>query len=147
MVTIKQILDKKGRRCLTVSPLATIYHALELMAEHDIGALVVTDNDKVVGMFTERDYARKIALHGRSSKDTVVKDMMTTDVVVVSPDKTIDDAMQLMTEFRTRHLPVMEGDHLEGLVSIGDVVNNIIKVQKSTIQNLESYITGSGVNI
>jgi len=142
MHTVKELLREKGSQVWTITPQATVYEALELMATKNIGALVVLDEGNVAGMFTERDYARKVVLKGRSSKTTTVGELMITDVLYVSPDDTIENCMALMTEKRLRHLPVMENGTLAGLVSIGDIVKVIISDREFTIRELEHYITG-----
>ncbi len=142
MYTVRYLLEEKGGGVLTVTPQTIVYQALELMAEKNIGALVVLQDDKVVGIFTERDYARKVILKGRSSKTTTVGELMVTDVLYVRPDATIEDCMALMTDKRTRHLPVLENDKLIGIISIGDVVKAIISDREFTIRELERYITG-----
>ena len=144
MVTVKQLLDKKGHDYWYVNPDTTVFNALQTMAEKDVGALMVLDNNKLVGMFSERDYARKIILHGKSSKDSIVSDYMTKLMVTVNPDSTINDCMALMTEKRVRHLPVLDKNEIAGIVTIGDIVNAIIHEQHITIKDLENYITGSG---
>ncbi len=144
MTTVQQILREKSPGVWTISPRATVYQALELMAEKDVGALpVVDDKGKLVGMFSERDYARKVILKGRTSKTTTVAELMTTKVFYVRPDTTVEECMALMTNQRTRHLPVIENDKLIGLVSIGDVVKATIIDQEITIRSLQNYITGS----
>ena len=142
MVTVKDLLKGKGRNVWTIDPNKSVYDALILMAEKRIGALVVRDREKVVGMISERDYARKVILAGKSSKGTSVADIMTTKVYGVSPSHSINDCMALMTEASIRHLPVLEGGELLGIVSIGDVVKSIISEQKYIIRQLETYITG-----
>ncbi|MBN2519555.1 MAG: CBS domain-containing protein [Bacteroidales bacterium] len=144
MITVKDLLNKKGYEYWYVKPQSTIFEALQKMAEKDIGALMVIDNTKLVGMFSERDYARKIVLHGKSSKEVIVSDYMTKIIVTVKPQTSIYDCMALMTEKRVRHLPVLDHNEIQGIVSIGDVVNAVIKHQDVTIKNLENYITGSG---
>ncbi len=145
MTTINMILDQKGREYYSVRPGATVYEALQKLAEKDIGALMVIDEEgKLVGMFSERDYARKVILKGKSSKESNVEEFMTTEITFISPHKTILDAMALMTEKYVRHLPVLDHNKIEGIISIGDVVNQIIREQHFTIQNLEKYITSSG---
>jgi CBS domain-containing protein len=142
MITVKQILDEKGYSVWTISPEAKVFDALKLMAEKGVGALIVLENDYVVGVLSERDYARKIALLGRHSQDTSVRDIMTTQVYGVHLDTTADECMALMTDKRIRHLPVCKDDKLSGVISIGDVVKAIIGHQKVTIENLENYIMG-----
>jgi CBS domain-containing protein len=142
MHTVKELLREKGHQVWTIAPKATVYEALELMAAKNIGSLVVVENGDVAGVFTERDYARKVILKGRSSKTTTVAELMTTDVLYVSPEDTIENCMALMTDKRLRHLPVMEDSKLAGVVSIGDIVRVIISEREFTIRELERYITG-----
>ena len=144
MITVKDLLDKKGYDYWYVKPKSTVFEALQKMAEKDVGALMVIDNSKLAGMFSERDYARKIILHGISSKQAVVSDYMTKIIVTVKPQTSINDCMALMTEKRVRHLPVLDHNEIQGIVSIGDIVNAIIHQQNITIKDLENYITGSG---
>lgn len=144
MVTVRELLETKGHEVWTVGPEASVYEALEMMAEKNIGALPVVENGAIVGIFTERDYARRVALVGRSSKEMKVCELMIKSVLYVGADGTAEGCMTLMTEKRVRHLPVMAGDKLAGIISIGDVVNNIISDQKHTIRDLENYITGRG---
>lgn len=141
---VRNLLDFKGKDVYTIDSNETVYNALKQLAKHDIGALMAVDkNDKIVGVFSERDYARKVILLGKSSKKTKVKEMMTTTVYYVKPDNYLRECLELMTKKRTRHLPVMEDDKLVGLVSIGDIVNRIISEQKTKIKDLEGYIVGS----
>jgi CBS domain-containing protein len=142
MITVNQILGEKGRDIWTIAPEAKVFEALKLMAEKSVGALVVVEKGHVAGIISERDYARKIALMGRFSQETPVKDIMTTQIYVVHPDSTADECMALMTDRHIRHLPVMDKDQLAGVISIGDVVKSIISQQKLTIQQLENYIMG-----
>lgn len=142
MVTVSQCLKSKGQAVWTTRPDISVYEALEMMAEKDIGALLVMDGDRLVGIFSERDYARKVILQGKSSRDTWVSEIMTPKVVYVRPQHTIEECMALMTEKRIRHLPVLDGEHLVGVISIGDVVKAIISEQKFVIEQLEHYITG-----
>jgi CBS domain-containing protein len=143
MTKVAQILRiKTDASVYTVAPSASVYDAIKLMAEKEIGALVVTDNEKIVGIVTERDYARKIALMDRSSKTTPVRDIMTESVIYVHPDRTAEECMALMTERRMRHLPVIDAARLVGMISIGDLVKNIISEQQFTIEQLEHYISG-----
>lgn len=142
MIKVKEILDAKGHSYYFVKPDNTVFEALQKMAEKDVGAVMVIDNNKLVGIFSERDYARKIILHGLASKSTKVGDFMTREIIYVHPDTSIYDCMALMTNRRIRHLPVLEGDKIEGLISIGDVVNFIIHQQNVTIKDLENYIYG-----
>jgi len=141
--TAANILKSKPDQTVhTITPTASVFDAVKLMAEKNIGALLVMEGEKVVGIITERDYARKIVLMARSSKETPVRDVMTSSVMYVRPDQTSEECMVLMTENRLRHLPVMNGDELIGLISIGDLVKDIISEQKFIIQQLEHYITG-----
>jgi CBS domain-containing protein len=142
MHTVRELLREKGSEVWTIGPQAMVYEALQLMAAKNIGSVVVLEHGKVAGVFTERDYARKVVLQGRSSKTTTVAELMTPDVLYVSPDDTIEDCMALMTDKRLRHLPVMDGGKLAGVVSIGDVVKVIISEHKFIIRELERYITG-----
>ncbi len=142
MKTVGELLKSKGRDIWTISPLATVFQALELMAEKDIGALPVVQNGKVVGIFSERDYARKVILKGRASKDTTVSELMTQTVFYVSPENTFEDCMTLMTSKQIRHLPVLENERLEGMVTLGDVVKRIMSDQEFRIHELERYVIG-----
>ena len=142
MTTVARLLDSKGHDIWSVSPDTSVYDAIKMMADKGVGALLVTDGDRLVGVVSERDYARKVILQGRSSKDTPVREIMTTRVITVSPDQTIDDCMALMTRHRIRHLPVIDNDRLVGVLSIGDVVKSAIADKEQMIQQLESYITG-----
>jgi len=142
MGNVRNILQKKGHSVHSVTPTTTVYHALELMVEQNVGALLVLENEKFVGIFTERDYARKVVLRGRASRETQVKEIMSEHPLVVTPDTTVEECMNLMTNKFIRHLPVMEQEQLVGLVSIGDIVKYIIEEQKFIIENLEHYITG-----
>jgi len=140
--TIASILKNKGCNLWSVDPEATIYDAIALMAEKSIGALVVISEGKLVGIVSERDYARKVILQGRSSKDTRVREIMTGSVITVTPQNTVDECMRIITNRRVRHLPVMAGDEVMGIVSIGDLVRAIIAEQAATIDHLHSYIAG-----
>ncbi|MFM0504014.1 CBS domain-containing protein [Paraburkholderia caffeinilytica] len=144
MTSVAQLLKTKPNNTVvfTIGADDSVYEAIKLMAEKGIGALVVTDGDSIAGIITERDYARKVVLMDRSSKATPVRDIMSKAVRFVRPDQTTDDCMALMTERRMRHLPVIENDRLVGMVSIGDLVKNIIAEQQFTIQQLEFYIHG-----
>jgi len=142
MTTVNQLLKHKGHSVWSVAPNASVYEALESMAEKGVGALVVLRDGKLAGIFSERDYARKVILKGRSSKDTPVREIMTEKVYYLKPDQTVEDCMALMTEKRIRHLPVVVDDQVVGLISIGDVVKSIISEQKFMIEKLEQYITG-----
>jgi CBS domain-containing protein len=140
---LRLIVATKGTHVWTIPPHATVYEALQLMADRDIGALAVSDRGTVVGIFSERDYARKIILHGKSSKETEVAEVMTFPPIAVSPEQRVDDCMRLMTNKRTRHVLVMDGGELVGIVSIGDLVNWTISAQQEAIGQLSSYIAGS----
>ena len=143
MTTAAQILNSKSDKTIyTTTPATTVFDAVKLMAEKSIGALVVMEGETVVGLITERDYARRIVLMARSSKETPVRDIMTSQVLCVRPDRTSEECMVLMTEKRLRHLPVMDKGKLIGLISIGDLVKDVISEQKFIIQQLEHYITG-----
>ena len=140
MKTVRQLLQNKSRGPCTIGPDAQVLDALKLMAEKNIGALLVVENDKLVGIVSERDYARKVILHGKSSHDTPVKEIMTEGVICVQPDNTVEECMALMTDNRIRHLPVMENAKLLGVLSIGDLVKETISEQQFMIKQLESYI-------
>jgi len=142
MITIKELLKKKSGDIWSISPQASVYQALELMAQKEVGALLVMENDKLVGIFSERDYARKIILKGKASKETAVGELMTKNVYYVTPDNTLEEAMALMTSKQIRHLPIMNQGKLSGIVTLGDVVKKIISEQKLTIDELENYVTG-----
>ncbi len=142
MTTAHDILRLKGHTVHSVRPNDTVLAALGVMAEHDIGAVLVLDGDALVGILTERDYARKVALVGRASKDSPVSAIMTPDVVCVPPSSTVEDCMSLMTDHRVRHLPVVENGRVVGVVSIGDLVKATIDEQEFTINQLKSYIAG-----
>ena len=140
MKTVQHVLHAKSGTVLSIPPDATVYDALVLMARHDVGALVVSDHLDIAGMFSERDYARKVILLGKSSRDLLVADVMTRQVHTVTPDCTIEDCMAIMTDHRVRHLPVVDGSGVVGLVSIGDVVKAMLDDQRFTIRQLEHYI-------
>jgi CBS domain-containing protein len=143
MTTVSQLLRKKGTDVVTIGPQATVFEALQRMADKNIGALLVMENDKLVGVFSERDYARKVILAGRSSKETRVADLMTTNVFFVKPGRTMEDCMVLMSGKHIRHLPVMEdGEKLLGIVTMRDVVKELISSKENTIRELETYISG-----
>ncbi len=142
MKFVNQVLREKGTDVWTVTPDTPIYEALELMAEKNIGAVLVVEAGRLEGVFSERDYARKVVLHGRSSRDTLVKETMTSVIAYVGPGQSIDECMSVMTHKRCRHLPVLEDDRLVGLISIGDVVKSIITDLEFTVNQLENYITG-----
>jgi CBS domain-containing protein len=143
METVSHLLQVKGRQAWAIRPGASVYEALELMAEKDIGALLVMDGEALKGIFSERDYARKIALHGKSSAETPVSDVMTSDVVCVGPEYRIENCMALMTQKHIRHLPVLEDGRVVGVISIGDVVKEVIAEQEFVIEQLENYISGT----
>ncbi len=140
MTTVRDILASKTEAVLSVAPDATVYDALQLMADYDVGALVVMEGERLVGIFSERDYARKVILVGKYSKDMQVEEIMTSRVLCANPAHTVDECMALMTEKRVRHLPVLEHDKVIGVVSIGDVVKEVISQQRVTIEQLEQYI-------
>lgn len=143
MATVKNILATKGSTTFTITPLTSVYQALELMVEKNVSALLVMENDTLAGIFTERDYARKVALKGKSSKDTVIGDIMTRNLITVTSESSIDECMELMTGKYIRHLPVVDEGKLSGIISIGDVVRSIIQEQKSIIGHMEQYIAGT----
>ena len=142
MKTIKELLGNKGHEVWSVRSDATVYESIEIMASKSVGALMVVDDEKPVGIISERDYARKVILEGRSSKDTLVSEIMTSRIIHTSPDRSIEECMSLMTTNKIRHLPVMEDEKLVGFVSIGDLVKATISEQQSTIEQLERYING-----
>jgi CBS domain-containing protein len=144
MKSVADILAGKGSAVFSVEPDVSVYHALEIMADKGVGALMVMDGDRLVGIMSERDYARKVILQGFASKDTRVSQIMTPKVVVVGPAATIEECMALMTDKRIRHLPVVEDDLVVGVVSIGDVVRELISHQEFIIEQLERYITSGG---
>lgn len=139
---IREILNFKGGAAWSVSPESTVFQSIQMMADKNVGALLVVENGKLVGIISERDYTRKVALKGRSSKDTSVRDILSGNPVRVTPEHTVEDCLKLMTEHRVRHLPVLEGEKILGVISIGDLVNRVISQQHTTIQQLETYITG-----
>ncbi len=142
MKKVNDILKVKGHEIWSIAPDASVYDAIQLMTGKNIGALTVIEDSKLVGMISETDYTRNVTLKGRSSHDTSVKEIMTTQVLYVHPEQDIEDCMVLMTEKRTRHLPVLDEGKLIGLISIGDIVKSIIDEQQFTIEQLEHYITG-----
>ena len=141
--TVGQVLRSKGYGFHGIGPDATAYHALELMEEKNVGALLVVEGGSLLGVFSERDYARKVILKGRSSKTTTVRELMSGPPIAVKPDVTLKDCMVLMTRNRIRHLPVLSNDTILGVISIGDAVNAIISDQESTIEELKEYIAGT----
>jgi CBS domain-containing protein len=141
-VPIREILNQKGNTVWSITPETTVLDAIRLMAEKNVGALLVTKESRLVGVLSERDYTRNVVLKGRASKDTPVREIISGRVVSVSADHTVEECMRLMTEHRIRHLPVVEGGRILGVISIGDLVNSIISSQNAAIQQLETYITG-----
>jgi len=141
--TIESVLTLKGRQIWSIAPSATVYEAIEKMSEKGVGALLVLEEGRLEGIISERDYARKVILRDRSSKDTKVREIMSSDVLTVTPQHTVDECMRLMTENRIRHLPVISRDRVAGMISIGDLVNWIITAHEETIGQLQSYIAGS----
>lgn len=143
MKTLRQIIEGKSKKLAFIAPDQPVYRALEVMAEYNVGALLVLEGERLVGIFSERDYARKIILHDKTSKNTPVREIMTSKVIWVTPDRTVEECMAIMTEKRFRHLPVLdEKQHLLGIISIGDVVKETISHQQFIISQLENYITG-----
>jgi CBS domain-containing protein len=142
MTTLQQLLNQKGRKIWSTHPDATVFDAIAEMAEKDIGSLVVMDGDELVGIITERHYARNVILKGKASPATPVQDIMERDVITARPEQSVEECMAIMTEKRVRHLPVLEKEKLIGIVSIGDLVKSIIGDQKFTIDQLEQYIHG-----
>jgi CBS domain-containing protein len=140
--TVDHILHQKGGQVWTVSPDMTVLDAVRVLAEKNVGALIVAEGDTLIGMFSERDYTRKIILKGRSSKDTKVGEIVSAPVQTVTPEDTVEDCMRLMTEHRIRHLPILRGGKIAGIVSIGDLVNWIISTQKVALEQMESYLSG-----
>ncbi|MBK8394216.1 MAG: CBS domain-containing protein [Leptospiraceae bacterium] len=143
-MNVSNLLQSKKSEILSVSPTESVYAALQLMADKNIGAVLVTSNKKLVGILSERDYARKIILKGKTSKDTKVEEIMTAQVLFVSPEQSVEDCMAIMSEKHIRHLPVIEKGELLGIISIGDVVKGIISDKEFAIQQLENYISGTG---
>ncbi len=142
MITVRELLESKGGVVVTIAPSASVFEAIKIMAEKGIGALVVKEGTELSGIMSERDYARKVTLEGRSAEDTSCRDIMTDNVCVVSPDRTMDECMALMTDKRIRHLPVIDDGRLVGIVSIGDCIKAIVSKQEFIIDQLESYIRG-----
>jgi CBS domain-containing protein len=140
--TIREILNHKDPNVWSISPDATVFEAVQMMAAKNVGALLVTELGKLVGIISERDYTRKVVLRGKTSRETAVREILSGNVIHVSSDHTVEDCLRLMTQHRIRHLPVLEGDKILGVVSIGDLVNWIISAQTSTIQQLQTYIGG-----
>ena len=142
MNDVSGLLTNKGNDIWSIGPDASVYDAIKMMAEKGVGALMVMEGPKVVGVISERDYARKVILMGHSSRETKIKDIMTTRVVYANPDDSVQECMALMTDKHIRHLPIMEGEKLVGVISIGDLVKSIIAEQRFTIEQLEQYISG-----
>jgi len=141
--TVRQLLQEKGFAVWSIHPDATVFEALEQMAEKNVGSLVVIEDDDIVGIFSERDYARKVILHGHASRALNVRSVMSTDLVTVGPEQNLSDCMRLMTEHRVRHLPVLEQGRQIGVVSIGDVVKAVVAEQEFLIEQLPEYISGT----
>lgn len=142
MTYVKDLLKSKSQEIQSVSPDATVYDALKLMSEKEIGALIVMEGEKVVGIISERDYARKIILRGKTSKETLVREIMTSDLIKVKPENSVEECMILMTGKHVRHLPVFDQEKFVGIISIGDVVKSIISKQEMLIDQLSNYISG-----
>ena len=142
MITVKDILQTKGHDVISITPDTTVYESLTIMADKNVGALVVLDGDSVAGIMSERDYARKVILHGKSSRELQVREIMTSKVYYVSLEQNVQDCMAQMTDKHVRHLPVIDKERLVGIISIGDVVKTIMADQEYTIKLLEHYITG-----
>jgi CBS domain-containing protein len=139
---VSEVLHHKGTTVWTIGPDATVFEAIQIMADKNIGAVLVTDKDRLVGIVSERDYTRKVALKGRTSKALKVREILSEQVIHVTPNHSIQECLRLMTDHRVRHLPVLEGEKIAGVVSIGDLVNWVISTQSTTIRQLETYITG-----
>lgn len=139
---LSTILSHKGDWVITIEPHATVYDTISRMVEHNVGAICVTQGGDLMGIFTERDYLRRIVLQGRTSKTTKVEEVMTRDVICASPDHTVDDCMALMTEKKCRHLPVLRDGHLAGIVSLGDCVKTMLETREGEVRDLQSFITG-----
>lgn len=140
--SVRLILKTKGSQIWSLAPSATVYEAISRMSEKNVGALLVVSEGKLVGIISERDYARKVILQGKSSKEILVGEVMTSPVITVTPNHTVDECMRIMTSHHIRHLPVLEGEKLAGAISIGDLVKAVISTQAETIQHLGNYITG-----
>lgn len=141
-ITVEEILRRKGTEVLTTDPDSTVFDAIARMVDHNVGSILVTDDGEVEGIFTERDYLRRIVLEGRTSKTTRVEEVMTTDVVWVDPSYTADECMALMTENKCRHLPVLSDNTLSGIISIGDCVKQVSRTARSRVEELQKYISG-----
>lgn len=144
--SIEVILNQKSGQIWSVAPDATVYDAIALMAEKNIGALVVVENGSLVGVLSERDYTRKVMLRGKRSRETLVREIMTTQLTTVDPKQSVDDCLRFMTEKRIRHLPVVKDGEIAGVISIGDLVKHVISAQSATLDQLERYISGGYVN-
>ena len=140
MLSVRQMLSEKGSAVVSITPDTSVFNALKVMNEKNIGAVLVMEDEELVGIFSERDYARKVILAGRSSKNTEVKELMTCKVYCIDPSRTIQDVMELMNEHRFRHVPVMESEKVIGVLSSGDVMRGVVAEQKNTIESLESYL-------
>ena len=140
--TISEILSHKGNTVWSISPDATVFEAIQIMADKNVGALLVTENDKLVGIISERDYTRKVVIKGKASRTTAVREILSSHVIHATPASTVEECLRLMTDHHFRHLPVLDGDRIAGIVSIGDLVNWIISAQHTTISQLQTYITG-----
>lgn len=143
-MTVRDVIKAKGHDVFSIGPDASVFDALTLMADKNIGAVLVVDGERTLGIFTERDYSRQVVLKGRASRETPVRDVMTARVVYVTPDQSMDDCMALMTKMRCRHLPVVEAGHVVGVLSVGDVVKAVISDKQFLIEQLENYITSGG---
>ncbi len=141
-VEVSALLQSKGTQVYSVTPETKVFDAIQMMAEKNVGALVVLADDRVVGIFSERDYTRKVVLHGKSSKETEVRELLSTPVISASPGSSVEECMRLMTTYRVRHLPILEGEKLVGVISIGDLVNWTISAQSTAIHQLQNYIAG-----
>lgn len=142
MSSVKQLLSSKGNQMFTIGPNVSVFEALEMLAEKNIGALPVVEGEKLVGIFSERDYARKVILAGKNSRETKIKDLMTAKVFCVSPEDSVDSCMLLMRDKHIRHLPVLDRGKLVGILTMRDIVNVLIKEKESTIKDLQKYISG-----
>jgi signal-transduction protein with cAMP-binding, CBS, and nucleotidyltransferase domain len=143
MITVKDLIKKGGSSTVVVSPADTVYRALQLMAENNVGAVMIADSGQTLGIFTERDYCRKIILMGRSSLNTPIQDIMTKQMITVSPEQSLEECLELMTKYHIRHLPVQETGKLMGVVSMRNVMETIISVKQERIEQLENYILGT----
>jgi len=141
-VEVSALLQSKGTQVYSVTPETKVFDAIQMMAEKNVGALVVLADDRVVGIYSERDYTRKVVLHGKSSKETEVRELLSTPVISASPGSSVEECMRLMTTYRVRHLPILEGEKLVGVISIGDLVNWTISAQSTAIHQLQNYIAG-----